>query len=442
MRKIIKYKILLFYAFINIYAKDIAVVTMAIGKEYNNTVKSSIENKRRYCKRHGYDFICIKKSLDKNRPIPWSKIRLLLKILKTKKYKWLFWTDADSLIMNFNIKLEELIDNNFDFIVSGDNNTVDPKDLDLKKWKDNFFLIPNIITGEFLLKNSKWSENFLTSCYQKTEFINHNWWEQGSIIDMLSFDSKNQYWPKTKVIPFRLLNSFIKGHYAGSTFVPFIFKKGDFILHFSGKHNSKKLKYLLDKYSKMVITSKFNVSLEDYYEIHGHNPKKDITKTQEAQLFKIGSKIKLIKNCLEIGFNSGYISLALLKSFPKSNLISIGQKDYKFSEICKRYLINNFQERFTHIKNDNILSLFAKNKFDLILIHDVFEYNKCLKIIENCINNVENKTIIMIDNYHLPGINRAVLECYRKGIIEIIQFYKYKNDLGNINTWIEVRKSK
>ncbi len=125
MKKIIKYKILLFYTFININAKDFAVVTMAIGKKYNKTVNSSIENKRKYCEKHGYDFICIKKSLDKNRPIPWSKIKLLSNIFKTKKYKWVFWTDADSLIMNFNIKLEELIDNNYDFIVSGDNNPVD-----------------------------------------------------------------------------------------------------------------------------------------------------------------------------------------------------------------------------------------------------------------------------------------------------------------------------
>src|SRR5437016_1374629 len=101
-------------------AADIAVITIAHGEAYQNLVKLGIENKHLYCKKHGYDFFCCEDSLDASRPICWSKIPLALKILNLSNYKWVVWIDADTLVMNLDIPLEEIIDERYNFLITAD----------------------------------------------------------------------------------------------------------------------------------------------------------------------------------------------------------------------------------------------------------------------------------------------------------------------------------
>lgn len=109
-------KCLIFCLFITAYlaASEIAVVTLAVGEAYQDAVQLGIENKKAYCEKHGYDFFCGTEILDPERPIPWSKILFIKEILKNSSYRWIFWTDADSLIMNFDIPLESLIDDHYE----------------------------------------------------------------------------------------------------------------------------------------------------------------------------------------------------------------------------------------------------------------------------------------------------------------------------------------
>lgn len=211
------------------HAVQIAVVTMAIGKDYEKLVAPGLENKRLYCKKQGYDFICCTERLDPSRPIPWSKIKLLETVLDTKKYDWVFWTDADSVVTNFKIKLESLIDDNFDFILTRD--------------------FQNLNSGQFFLKNSDWSKNFLKTVYAHEEFINHMWWEQAAVI--YEYDHNESVRRKTKVHPQRSFNSFSK-EVMGSWFKGDIdavyYQPGDFIIHFAGI-GTDRLQELLITYS-------------------------------------------------------------------------------------------------------------------------------------------------------------------------------------------------
>ena len=75
------------------------------------------KNNEEYCSKHNYVWKQYCGVKDKNRPTNWSKIGYILEELENK-YDWIFWIDADAMIMNHSIKLEDFINNDYDFIVT------------------------------------------------------------------------------------------------------------------------------------------------------------------------------------------------------------------------------------------------------------------------------------------------------------------------------------
>lgn len=210
---------------------DIAVITLAAGERYKDTVQLGIDNKRRYCEKYGYDFICCEERLDPSRHFSWSKIQLVLKTMESKKYKWIFWTDADSLIMNMTIPLEKFIDEKAHFILASDPHST-------------------YNMGQFFIKNCDWSRDFLKAIYAHTECIDHKWWEQQALVNELN--EKPEQLAFIKVVPLRLFNSTPKRFLRAKEVSTF--ETGDFIIHFSGVHHLDKLKSCFITYSKQVMT--------------------------------------------------------------------------------------------------------------------------------------------------------------------------------------------
>lgn len=207
----------------HIFAMKIAVVSVAIGEKYIEDVMPGIENKSVYCNMHGYDFYCSYQSLDETRHPAWSKILLIKKILLRGTYDWIFWTDADAVICNPNIKLEDLIDENFEFIVTKDFN--------------------NINAGNFLIKCSEWSANFLDKIYNHIEYIDHPFWEQKAIV--IEYEENQDVRNHSKIIPQRLMNSYCAELFQSipiSNPEEVFYQPGDFIIHFPafGKNDLKR----------------------------------------------------------------------------------------------------------------------------------------------------------------------------------------------------------
>lgn len=119
------------------------------NNEYQSILDISLPGKREYCKRHGYDIIVVKNRFNKaNSRLTWEKIPTILKHLK--RYEWIFWSDADSIIMNHDIRLENLVDDTCIMVAS-------TMKLDGKK--------PYFHFGNILLKNSPFCELILTKTY-------------------------------------------------------------------------------------------------------------------------------------------------------------------------------------------------------------------------------------------------------------------------------------
>jgi hypothetical protein len=202
----------------------IGLCSLTVGEKYKEYTKWSRENKILYCKKHNYDFIEDESILDLSRPIPWSKIPLLLKYLPL--YDYLVWVDADILIMNDQITIESLItgfsfNDTRDFIVGSD------------------FRMIN--TGVMIIKNTEFSLDFIQKMwdneYDPYEDPNERYlnWEQGSFINL--FDKNyNNCQSKISVTDPVVMNSYWFNYFPTH-----------FVMHFAGVRGEL-LSYLIRDY--------------------------------------------------------------------------------------------------------------------------------------------------------------------------------------------------
>jgi mannan polymerase II complex MNN10 subunit len=190
----------------------IAIVSL-FDAGYKEIGQYSDWNKKAYAKKHGYDIYLHHELLDQSRPGAWSKILALQ--LHLSDYEWIYWSDADSLIMNDDIKLESIIDNNYNLIISQEAT---------KK---------NLNSGSFLIKNCEWAHQLLKDIYLQEQFIHaYGYWEQAALKHLLR--TNKALMEKTKVVHQRVMNSHISE--PGGTF-----QQGDFVIHFYAAKNKKTL---------------------------------------------------------------------------------------------------------------------------------------------------------------------------------------------------------
>jgi len=125
---------------------NIAMVTTVVDNVYHHLMSKCLESKKKYCDKHGYDFIVGgDEQLERGDGPLWVKYRLIQRYLP--KYDYIFYSDADVLIMDYEVVLDDIINEHFTdtthILVSVDNfpnvgNSVDK---------------PCINTSNFFVKN-------------------------------------------------------------------------------------------------------------------------------------------------------------------------------------------------------------------------------------------------------------------------------------------------
>ena len=185
------------------------------------------ENKIEYCKKHGYDFYNFNQ-MNRDEPTApeWAKFVYCKKLLGN--YNWLFWTDADSLITNQQIKAENFIDNKYDIVTSFD--------------------ACGLNTGTFFIKNSEFSKTLLSYLlnirkdYEKgVEYAKkipslgeHNLSDQDALAFLINTNWNNCR-ERVKILNKKLINSYFFNNN------PLVndWTSGDFIMHLPGTHKRK-----------------------------------------------------------------------------------------------------------------------------------------------------------------------------------------------------------
>lgn len=209
----------------------IAMISLHVGEEFREITQYSLVSKIEYCLRHHYDLICDESAWDTSRPAAWSKIKILQKYLAD--YDWVVWVDADTLIMNPAITLEELMQSH------------NPHNVDMLVGHDSM----RINTGVWFLYNTSWSHTFLQHVWEQEQFIDSGYWEQEAFIFLLDNNDMDAKQHVTSVF-----------HTAFNSYY-YNFKWGHFLLHFPGCRPLAKLQLAMNNY---CIVQKFDETKENY----------------------------------------------------------------------------------------------------------------------------------------------------------------------------------
>jgi len=137
------------------------IAVLMIATPELNFLEYCVDNTKEYCEKNKYDFLLYDKRLDQSRPVTQNKLLYVIKNID--KYDWIFMKDADSLIYNFSIRLEEFIDDEFNYIASygRDKSTFQMGHVLIKCTEEVKQQLQNLYDTEFLKYNKE------RSCEQK-----------------------------------------------------------------------------------------------------------------------------------------------------------------------------------------------------------------------------------------------------------------------------------
>lgn len=222
---------------------NIGFVTFASTLEFRQIVAPGVKSHQEYCDIHNYNLLNdVSDVYDRTRPAAWSKISLLLKYID-KGYDWLFWIDADTIIANNSVRLQNVL------LESGIKDrhqillTRDPRG--------------TINIGVFFVRCSEWSKKFLEKVFKHP--AGALWEEQAALSELYAQNYKgakdkihieNRTWkfnsyPIEKIT---LQNRPIKN--IG------IYHHGDFLVHFAGIHGDELKSAMRDFYKAQHIYGK------------------------------------------------------------------------------------------------------------------------------------------------------------------------------------------
>lgn len=124
-------------------------------RDFDGILAMTWQNKLQYANKYGYYLFDESEHLDHSRPPSWSKITAARRLLMEENCTWVWWLDADTVIMNSEKRVE-------DFLPTSDA----PQDLILSQ--DN---LGGYNAGGWLIRNSPYALEFLEEWWNKKEFV-------------------------------------------------------------------------------------------------------------------------------------------------------------------------------------------------------------------------------------------------------------------------------
>jgi len=217
-----------FFTIIPIYIFSDAVEPIKIAiigchdPKYDHIGIYSHLSKSAYATKNGYDFhLYTEYLLDVSRKGYWYKLIAAQKNLPY--YDWLFYLDSDAVIMNHSIRLESLIDDNYDMIAAGTNCEGFP-----------------VLSGQFLIKNSEWSKKFLDEWFEVGDTNIQPGYDGGALIKL--YNERPDVRDHIKLIPLVNMGSY-----------DWDYKEGDFVIQFAGYIFPEKEKRMIRYYNLSLL---------------------------------------------------------------------------------------------------------------------------------------------------------------------------------------------
>jgi len=196
-------------------------------KSYKDVAEFTMPSKIDYCKTHGYDFYAKDNDFDFSRRVNWERVPMFIDLIKQGKYDWLWFLGTDCMVMNHTIRLENIIDDNYDMIIASSSD---------EKIEVN--------TDSWLVKCNDWSLNFLEKINKKTELYHHSWCEQQAVINELYNEETRKHF---KIVHTRYFNSYYHAWYPDLNF-----KFGDFVIQAAGHNNDYRVEIFNELKDKII----------------------------------------------------------------------------------------------------------------------------------------------------------------------------------------------
>lgn len=124
-------------------------------RNFDGLLALTWQNKQEYTNKYGYHLFDESHNLDRSRPPSWSKIKAARRLLVEEQCDWVWWVDADTVIMNSQKRIE-------DFLPAS---TV-PQDLLLSQDHSGGYN-----AGGWLIRNSPYAIEFLDEWWNMVEYV-------------------------------------------------------------------------------------------------------------------------------------------------------------------------------------------------------------------------------------------------------------------------------
>ena len=227
---------------------NIAMITCH-DENYSNLADLTVPNRREYCQRWGYEFVCktegfaYPNTYTGNREdllIGFEKIHMFLENFERRTdLDWIFWTGADVIMTNFNFRIENIIDDSYHMIVCFDGNGMN--------------------TDSMLVKNSRVGRGLMRWVLDNVEdYRKADWYEQRALIDFYFRHPIGK--DVIKALPQRVMNSYDYNLYPEWRNRPHIdhtghdgdWQPGDFVFQVPGLPVDQRIR-VIEHYLQRVI---------------------------------------------------------------------------------------------------------------------------------------------------------------------------------------------
>jgi nucleotide-diphospho-sugar transferase len=130
----------------------------------------------RYARAFGYDLDLRTRGQAHGRPPAWSKVAIIRELLD--RYEHVVWIDADAVVVDFGRDI-------VDALAPG-------AALGLVEHHYDGNRFPN--TGVMAIRSGDQARSFWSDVWSRTEFIDHPWWENAAVCDLLGY--RVATWPR------------------------------------------------------------------------------------------------------------------------------------------------------------------------------------------------------------------------------------------------------
>ena len=124
---------------------------------------------RAYAERHGYDLVIGRESECPERPVSWSKVVLIRRLMR--RYDLVVWVDVDAMVLDLSRDIADEV--------------TDGADIYLVEHRYHQQRIPN--AGILMVRSSRAADAFLDLVWHQEQYIDHVWWENAAILDLLGY---------------------------------------------------------------------------------------------------------------------------------------------------------------------------------------------------------------------------------------------------------------